>query len=143
MDDTDSEPGTPAGGRDANDAAGEEALEISPEELAAALDGTGPTPRLIDVRPRGAYARGHLPGSENVPLGELPSRADEFEGADRVVCVCREGIASLQAVRLLTAYEGVDRVESLAGGIEAWSGDLVTGSESEGRKRSDGGEAPF
>jgi len=142
MDDAD--PGTPddAGGPNPDPDVGT-ALEIDPEELADLLDGDGTAPRLVDVRPRGAYARGHLPGSDNVPLGELPTRAEEFDGDERVICVCREGIASLQAARLLAAYEGVDRAESLAGGIEAWPGELATGasgSGGDGSRRDRAGE---
>ena len=51
------------------------------------------------------------------------------------------GQASVQAARLVGAYEGVDGpVESLAGGLEAWDGPL------DGDSRDDRGDetaAPF
>jgi rhodanese-related sulfurtransferase len=116
-------------------------LEIAPGELRSLVEGDAPEGlRLVDVRPPRQYARGHLPGSENVPLGRLTDRAEDLDGAERVVCVCQEGIASLQAARLLAAYEGVERAESLAGGIDEWPGELATGGE-----RSERGDdaAPF
>ncbi|MFB6106958.1 MAG: rhodanese-like domain-containing protein [Halobacteriaceae archaeon] len=123
--------------------------EISTADLAALLpDGA----RVIDVRDRAAFRRGHLPGSECVPLPELVDRAPEFAGAERVVTVCPHGEASVQAARLLAAYEGLAdaRIESLAGGLTAWrrDHDLVRGREGDrasgAGERADGDvDAPF
>jgi len=109
--------------------------EISTDEVAALLDSED-RPRIIDIRSPGAFARSHIPGSENVPFGELPDRIEAFEGADHVVTVCPHGKASVQAARLIGSYEGTKdaTVESMAGGLEAWEGDLETAEES--------GEAP-
>ena len=94
-------------------------------------------PRIVDIRSPGEFARGHIPGSENVPFGELPNRVEEFAGADHIVTVCPHGKASVQAARLIGSYEGTAdaRVESMAGGLDAWGGDLEVEPE-------DGGEAP-
>ena len=118
--------------------------EITPDELRSLLDEDGvPTDdlRVVDIRNSGAFARGHIPGSENIPAPELTDRVEEFDGAGRVVTVCPHGQASVQAARLVGAYEGVDGpVESLAGGLEAWDGPL------DGDSRDDRGDetaAPF
>lgn len=98
--------------------------EIDPESLRELLDGEDP-PLLVDVSPAADYAEGHLPGSEHVPLNELPRRIDRIAEADRVVTVCPKGIASAKAARIIAAYEGFDgTVENLAGGLEAWDGPL-------------------
>jgi rhodanese-related sulfurtransferase len=99
--------------------------EITPEEVEALLE-SDDRPRVIDIRSPGEFARGHIPGSENVPFGELPDRIEEFAGADRIVTVCPHGKASVQAARLVGSYEGTKdaRVESMAGGLEAWGGPL-------------------
>lgn len=102
--------------------------------------------RIVDIRSPTAFAQGHIPGSDNVPAGELTDRVAELDGADRVVTVCPHGEASVQAARLIAAYEGVEgRVESLRGGLEAWDGPLE-GEASPG-VRSGAGEdespAPF
>jgi rhodanese-related sulfurtransferase len=104
--------------------------EISPEDVATLLDGEG-RPRIVDIRSPAAFARGHIPGSENVPFGELPSRIEEFVDADHVVTVCPHGESSVQAARLIASYEGTAdaRVESMAGGLKAWPGELETGGE--------------
>lgn len=102
--------------------------EIAPEEVARLVAGDDP-PLIVDVRPPGAFARGHVPGSENVPLGRLPDRIDDLAGAEHVVTVCPHGRASVQAARLIASAEATAgaRVESMAGGLDAWPGDLVGG----------------
>jgi rhodanese-related sulfurtransferase len=114
--------------------------EISTDEVAALLDGED-RPRIVDIRSPGAFARGHIPGSENVPFDELPDRIEEYADADHIVTVCPHGKASVQAARLVASYEGTTdaRVESMAGGLEAWDGDLETGAESSGEAP----ESPF
>jgi rhodanese-related sulfurtransferase len=109
--------------------------EISVEEVESLL-GDEDRPRIIDIRSPGEFARGHIPGSENVPFGTLPDRIEEFADADHIVTVCPHGKASVQAARLIGSYEGTAdaRVESMAGGLEAWAGDLDADA--------DDGEAP-
>ncbi|MGE5894202.1 MAG: rhodanese-like domain-containing protein [bacterium] len=34
---------------------------------------------LIDVRQPGEYEKGHLPGAQLIPIGELPSRMKELD----------------------------------------------------------------
>jgi len=101
--------------------------ELSAAELEALLGGGEDDLRIVDIRNRAAFDRGHIPGSENIPFQELPQRVEALDGADRVVTVCPHGQASQQAARLVGSYEGIGedaRVESLACGIEGWPGDL-------------------
>jgi rhodanese-related sulfurtransferase len=102
--------------------------EIQPQGLAARLTGDEGDPLLVDIRQPAAFRRGHIPGSVNLPLGEFTGGVDAVDGADHVVTVCPHGEASVQAARLIAAYEGFDgRVESLAGGLEAWDGPIEAG----------------
>ncbi|WP_435196141.1 rhodanese-like domain-containing protein [Natronomonas sp. EA1] len=96
--------------------------EISSEELHAALE-AGDELRIVDIRSPAAFARGHIPGSENIPFGELPQRVEELESAPRVVTVCPHGQASIQAARLIGSYEGTKEtvVESLSDGMTGWA----------------------
>ncbi|MFB6122641.1 MAG: rhodanese-like domain-containing protein [Haloferacaceae archaeon] len=104
--------------------------EVTPEEVAELLDSDDP-PRVVDIRSPGAFDRGHIPGSENVPFGELPNRVESLEGAERIVTVCPHGQASQQAARLIKSYEGTAdaRVESMKGGLTEWKGDLESSEE--------------
>jgi rhodanese-related sulfurtransferase len=114
--------------------------EVSPDEVETLLEADGV--RVVDVRSPGAFARGHIPGSENVPFDDLPDRAADLAGADRVVTVCPHGKASVQAARLVAAHGGTDgtRIESMAGGLEAWEGALAT-VDGDG-EATDGSPAP-
>jgi len=99
--------------------------EVTPEEVAALLEAE--SARVVDIRDADAFARGHIPGSENVPFHELPDRIESLAGAERIVAVCPHGKASQQAARLIASHEGTDgaTVESMAGGLAAWDGDLT------------------
>jgi rhodanese-related sulfurtransferase len=122
--------------------------EISVAELRALLDGDVDANdrqglRIVDIRRPNAFARGHIPGSENVPARELTDRVAELDGADRVVTVCPHGEASVQAARLVAAYEGVGGpVESLRGGLEAWDGPLESDGASRERSSAEEDESP-
>jgi rhodanese-related sulfurtransferase len=114
--------------------------EITPDELDALLDADEPV-RVVDIRSSAAFERGHIPESENVPFEELPQRIESLADADHLVTVCPHGKASLQAVQLLRSAESIGdaRVESLAGGLESWNGDLATDTTDD----VPAGDAPF
>jgi rhodanese-related sulfurtransferase len=129
--------------------------EIDPAELAERRERDGDV-RIVDVRSPPAFRSGHIQGSENVPMRRLADRAEELDGADTVVTVCPHGEASLQAARILGAYEDLRDAEiySLAGGLSAWDGDLVeadspgpsdagAGQTGSGQAGSEQSDAPF
>jgi rhodanese-related sulfurtransferase len=126
--------------------------EIDPDELVELLDDeTGDKRlRIVDIRDRRAFDRGHLPESECLPFPELTTRVGELEGASRIVTVCPHGVASQQAAKLIGSYAGTEdaRVESLRGGIEAWQrevDELVATAETDATdaEEDEGPEAPF
>lgn len=112
--------------------------EIEPESLREHLTTDDP-PLLVDVSPAEAYERGHVPGSEHVPLPELPGEIERIAAADHVVTVCPHGLASAKAARIIGAYREFDgTVESLAGGLEAWDGPLErSGADGEATSAED------
>lgn len=105
--------------------------EISPAELRELLSSGAPV-RIVDIRSRLDFDRGHIPGSESFPMHALPRDVDGLDGAETVVTVCPHGHASKQAASIIESYEGIDddaRVASLEGGIDAWDGELTTDEE--------------
>lgn len=120
--------------------------EIEPDDLATLLEDEG-HPRIVDIRQRGPFRRGHIPGSENVPLARLVEDVETFEGSDHVVTVCPHGQASVKAARLISAYDGFEgRVESLRGGLEAWDGPVEGAQSNDAEDAGSAGEestAPF
>ena len=112
--------------------------EIAPEEVERKLEADGPV--VVDIRSPAAFEQGHIPGSRNIPFGDLPDEVESLTDADHVVTVCPHGKASVQAARLIGSYEGTadTRVDSMAGGLSEWSGDLETGRDSDASEsRSD------
>lgn len=74
--------------------------------------------RLIDVREPDEYTGGHIPGAENIPLGELPQRLPNPD--ERVIVVCASGGRSARAAQLLTDL-GVRDVANVLGGTHAYA----------------------
>jgi len=121
--------------------------EISAEELQSLLEAGNDDDgdlRIVDIRNPDAFARRHIPDSENIPAPELTGRVEELDGADRVVTVCPHGQASVQAARLVGSYQGVDGpVESLASGLEGWDGPLETETSDATDDEGPNSTAPF
>jgi len=95
---------------------------LSPEELARRLD-SDPALQVCDVRNpdelRGELEQ--LPGSLNIPLGQLQQRVGELSAHKTrdIVVVCRTGKRSETAARILRDL-GFERVFVLKGGMTAW-----------------------
>lgn len=102
--------------------------ELPPSRLQEKLE-DGADVQVVDTRSPRQYSGGHIPGAMNLPYGQLAARIDEVDWDEEVVMVCKEGISSVQAGRLLESYEGIDddaTVASLEGGYDAWEFDLET-----------------
>lgn len=78
---------------------------------------------IVDVRSTSEFAAGHLPGSVNIPLDELPAHLDELDASVRVVVVCGSGSRSVRGAKLLLDA-GYRDVYNLIGGLATWNGEL-------------------
>jgi rhodanese-related sulfurtransferase len=79
---------------------------------------SGSARHVLDVRGRAEHASGHLPGSINIPLGELSRRANEIpEGA--IVVHCQGGSRASIAASILQK-RGRHDVANMAGGFSEW-----------------------
>ncbi len=101
--------------------------EISPAEAAALLaEGKA---RHIDVREPWEIATASIAGSPSnsvieMPMGDVPSRAhQELDPDDRLVIVCHHGMRSMN-VAVWLRNQGFELVQSLRGGIDAWSAEV-------------------
>ncbi|MEG9328232.1 rhodanese-like domain-containing protein [Salinimicrobium catena] len=57
---------------------------------------------IVDVRTRAEYSGGHVAGSVNIPLNEIPLRMDELEAMDGpLILCCASGMRSGQAANYL------------------------------------------
>ena len=56
---------------------------------------------ILDVRSPAEYAQGHVKGSLNIPLGELPGRLGELRKDKAILACCASGMRSGRAVGIL------------------------------------------
>ena len=57
---------------------------------------------IVDVRTRAEYSGGHVAGSVNIPLNEIPLRMVELEAMDGpLILCCASGMRSGQAANYL------------------------------------------
>lgn len=57
---------------------------------------------IIDVRTRAEFSGGHVAGSKNIPLQELPERLEEIRAIGKpIVLCCASGIRSANATQYL------------------------------------------
>ena len=56
---------------------------------------------LVDVRTPGEFADGHVKGSVNIPLDQVPSQLAKFKDKKNIVVFCRSGGRSSQAKSIL------------------------------------------
>ncbi|MFD7687558.1 rhodanese-like domain-containing protein [Streptomyces sp. NPDC059781] len=85
---------------------------------------------VVDVRNRGEYRAGHVPGARSAPLPTLPLALAELPKDRPVHVICQSGGRSAQATSLLRAL-GYD-AHSVSGGTAAWIAadrPAVTGDE--------------
>jgi len=96
--------------------------EVSAPESAALLkEGKA---RLIDVREPWEFATAHIEGSVLMPMGDVPSRAhQELDPEERIVVMCHHGMRSMN-VTVWLRNQGFEQVQSLRGGIDAWSAEV-------------------
>lgn len=59
---------------------------------------------IVDVRTPGEFMGGHVAGSINIPLNEVPHRVDEFKNMKEVILCCASGGRSMQATAFLKQY---------------------------------------
>jgi len=96
--------------------------EISPEDAAALLKDSNA--RLIDVREPWEFSTARIEGSVAMPMGDVAARAhQELDPEERLVVLCHHGMRSMN-VTVWLRNQGFEQVQSLRGGIDAWSAEV-------------------
>lgn len=96
--------------------------EISPAEAAELLKEK--KARLIDVREPWEFQTASISGSVLMPMGDVPSRANqELDPDERLIVLCHHGMRSLNTTVWLR-NQGFEQAQSLRGGIDAWSAEV-------------------
>jgi len=75
--------------------------------------------QVIDVRRKGEYDAGHVPGAKNIPLAELKRNLDKIEKDRPTAIICASGYRSSISTYILKD-SGVAYVYNTIGGTNAW-----------------------
>jgi len=96
--------------------------EITPTELAEKISATGRSGVvLLDVREPVEYSLTRIEGSVLMPMGDVPSRANqELDPDSHIITICHHGVRSMN-VAVWLRNQGFERTQSLRGGIDAWA----------------------
>jgi rhodanese-related sulfurtransferase len=95
-----------------------EISEISPQQL----QNPGQEIVVIDVRTRGEYDSGHIPGALHVPWDSIVGKPEQLEAyrGKTIVTYCAVGVRAMRALEALQ-QAGYPKLGHLAGDIPAWS----------------------
>jgi hydroxyacylglutathione hydrolase len=92
--------------------------QISAQEFAE-LRAQEPNIQVVDVREPHEWESGAIPGSVNIPLGQVADRAGELDPDKLSVVHCKGGYRSSIATSLLRR-SGLRDIANLTGGYDAW-----------------------
>jgi len=80
-------------------------------------------PVMLDVREPWEFELCQLAGSLNMPMHLVPIRCTEIDPDREIVVICHHGSRSMQ-VAMFLERKGYGTVYNLAGGVEAWAGEV-------------------
>jgi rhodanese-related sulfurtransferase len=76
---------------------------------------------LLDVREPWEFETARIEGAKNMPMGDIPARANqELDPDAHIVVVCHHGVRSLTVTNWLR-QQGFEKVQSMRGGIDGWA----------------------
>ncbi|KAA6461469.1 rhodanese-like domain-containing protein [Bacillus cereus] len=91
---------------------------ISTKELKAELKKKNNL--FIDVRTPGEFRSNHIHGFRNIPLNELPQRANSLDKQKEIIVICQSGMRSKIATKILKKL-GFKHIINVSGGMGAWN----------------------
>jgi rhodanese-related sulfurtransferase len=77
--------------------------------------------QVLDVRDRGEWDSGHIPGSVHCPYNDVRGVPDGIDGERPVAVICSSGQRSAVAGSLLRRAGVVDVVHVADGGVGTWA----------------------
>lgn len=96
-------------------------LELEVAAAARLMDETaGAELVVLDVREEDERTFCRLPDHLHLPIGQVPARWQELPGDRHLLVYCHHGMRSMRVAHFLRQM-GYSRVQSIRGGIEAWS----------------------
>ena len=89
---------------------------LTPLELHNRMADPATPIKIVDVRTAQEWRDGHIPGSINLPVGDLATHVPEFDSSRVVATICESGYRSALAASIL-ARAPVGRVITIRGGM--------------------------
>src|SRR4051812_8903875 len=97
--------------------------EITPEQFKKLRDAKDDY-SLLDVREPWEYQTAKIEGSTLMPVGDVPSRANQELDPDKhIVVYCHHGVRSMNVTAWLR-QQGFEKAQSLVGGIDRWAREI-------------------
>lgn len=81
---------------------------------------------LLDVRESWELKIASIPGALHIPMQDVPDQLEKLPRDADLIVLCHHGNRSRVVARFLE-QNGYQRVFNLAGGIDAWAGELEPG----------------
>jgi rhodanese-related sulfurtransferase len=95
-------------------------FEISPGQVQT-LQKRGDAFTLLDVREPWECETARIEGSKNIPMGDVPARAQqELDPDAHIIVMCHRGVRSLTVTNWLR-QQGFEKAQSMRGGIDGWA----------------------
>lgn len=100
--------------------------EIAPEELKLLLEVNSDVV-VLDVRESWEIETASLVNTVNIPMGDIPARfEEELDPEKHIVVICHHGVRSMNVTAWLR-QQGLEKVQSLRGGIDRWARQIDPG----------------
>jgi len=93
---------------------------FSASELNRHLQNSSQPPLLLDVREPWEFDYCHIPGSQLVPMRQVPEIIEDLDPEQEIVLICHHGIRSRQ-IGIYLETQGFSNVINLEGGVEDWA----------------------
>lgn len=93
---------------------------FTPKQLQEYLAQNSNEPLLLDVREPWEFEICHIDGSVNLPMGQIPTAANDLDQDKDTVVICHHGMRSMQVCVYLNRM-GFTQLINLDGGVDAWA----------------------
>lgn len=96
--------------------------DLEPADAKKLID-ENPMLLIMDVREPYEYAEVRIPGSHNIPMGEVEQQLSNIDKEQEILVVCATGSRSASIAQMLV-NKGYKHVYNLKGGIANWPYEL-------------------
>ncbi|MFT5685584.1 MAG: rhodanese-related sulfurtransferase, partial [Myxococcota bacterium] len=78
--------------------------------------------KMVDVRTKSEYDADHVPGTQHIPVDEVPHRYQEIGQTTHLIFMCQAGGRAMAAAEFITSIGGSE-IYVAEGGMTEWSGE--------------------